>query len=329
MAIYKADQNQTVFYYESGTYGSISGGAHWIGQVMSCNLDEETNTIRNRYQGTGTRNVDQYLNGPKDFTGTIVYNPQDWKFLMFALGSNVDAGSPSPYSHTISETNSNNGNAFTSGTRSPFMSFGLEVSQTVQGTGQNFNRDVVGANVNSYTISASNGEKVECSVDFVAQNVTYSSGTKASVTEDTTRCFLWDDISVQFPSGTAVQNLQSMEFSVNNNANAGHFLNGSKVIAAPTMDNRDYSLTLTVEGNSEQTKTLYDQYFVGGSEFNALTVISASAGSKEVFIALSGCRVTDMEAPHEIEGTDIQTITIEPKSASAIVNDLIELYNPW
>ena len=95
------------------------------------------------------------------------------------------------------------------------------------------------------------------------------------------------------------------------------------------MDNRDYSLTLTVEGNSEQTKTLYDQYFVGGSEFNALTVISASAGSKEVFIALSGCRVTDMEAPHEIEGTDIQTITIEPKSASAIVNDLIELYNPW
>ena len=95
MAIYKADQNQTAFFYESGTYGNLSGGAHWIGQVMSCTPDEERSTIRNRYQGTGTRNVDQFLFGVRDYTGTLVYNPQDWKFLMFALGSNVDAGSPS------------------------------------------------------------------------------------------------------------------------------------------------------------------------------------------------------------------------------------------
>jgi hypothetical protein len=329
MAIFKADQNQTGFFYESGTYGNISGGLHWVGQVMSCTPDEERTTIRNRYQGTGTRNVDQFLFGVRDYTGTLVYNPQDWKFLMFALGSNVDAGSPSPYSHTISETNSDNGNAFTSGTRLPFMSFGLEIAQQSAGTGQNFIRTAKGCNVNSMTISATQGEKVEVSVDWVAQTIDYSSGAATSISEDTTRPYLWDDISVQFPSGTAISNLTQMEFTINNNANAQHFINGSKVIDAPTMDNREYTLSLSVEGNTEQTKTLYDQYYIGGSEFNALMDFTVSAGSKEVFVALSGCRVVDMEAPHEIEGTDIQTITIEPKSASAIANDIIELYNPW
>ena len=52
MAIYKADRNQTVFFYESGTYASTSGAAQWVGQVQDAPVDEELNRIRQRYQGT-------------------------------------------------------------------------------------------------------------------------------------------------------------------------------------------------------------------------------------------------------------------------------------
>jgi len=329
MGIYKGDQNQTGFFYESGLYASTSGALQWIGQVQDVSPDDELNVIRNRYQGTGTRNVDQFLQGARDFTGTITYNPQDWKFLMFALGSNVDAGSPSPYSHTISEVNSDDGNAFTSGIRCPFMSFGLEVAQQTQGTGTNFIRQITGANVGTYTLAGTQGEKLTSTIDYVAQNSTYASGTVSALSETTTRPFLWDDVSIQLPSGTAVENLMSFEWTINNNPDAKHLLNGSKVIASPTMDNREYGLTLTVEGNSQQTKTLYEQNFLGGSEFNMLMDITDTTGSRDMFMAMSGCVIVDMEAPSGIEGTDEQTITIEPKSCSVIVNDTIELYNPW
>ena len=182
MAIFKGDQNQTVFFYESGTYANTSGAAQWLGQVQTVSIDEETNTIRNRFQGTGNRNVDQFLNGPRDFTGTIEYNIQDWKQLIFALGSNVDAGSPSPFTHTISEVNSDNGNAFTSGTRCPFISYGLEIAQVSKGTGNNFLRQIVGGNTGNFTFAATQGEKLIGTVDFVAQNITFESGTKAVVT---------------------------------------------------------------------------------------------------------------------------------------------------
>ena len=64
---------------------------------------------------------DKFVDGPRDVTGTLSFFPQDWKFLAFTLGSNVDAGAPSPFTHTMSETNSADGNAFTSGVFCPFV----------------------------------------------------------------------------------------------------------------------------------------------------------------------------------------------------------------
>ena len=37
----------------------------------------------------------------------------------------------------------------------------------------------------------------------------------------------------------------------------------------------------------------------------------------------------DMEAPTPNEGVNEQTLTIMSKTASVLVNDTIELYNPW
>ena len=57
-------------------------------------------------------------------------------------------------------------------------------------------------------------------------------------------------------------------------------------------------------------KILYDQYFIGGSIFNAMTKVEASAGS--LYLIMSGCKITDMEVPSPVEGLHEQTMTMMP-----------------
>jgi len=329
MAKFIGDQNQLGFTYESGTYANSSGTLQWIGQVQNFSPDESAGVIPVRYQGAGDRNVDQFVDGPLDFTGTFTYFPQDWKFLMFTLGSNVDAGSPSPYTHTISETNSDDGNAFTSGTTNPFISFGLEASQKAPGTGQNFIRTFQGCVVNTMTISASQGDIISVDVDFVAQSGTFSSGAPSSLTPTTTRPFLWSDVKLHIPSGTVYEEMTDFTLTINNNLEAPHYLNGSRVISTPIPLNRDYELSVTLHATSERTKTLYEQYFMGGSTFNCMLEINAETGSRDAYIILSGCKLMDMDSPEGMEGVNEQTLTIQPKTAVVEINDTIERYNPW
>jgi len=329
MGKYIGDANVVSFFYESGTYASTSGNAQWIGEVQNHTPDENMNVQAVRYVGGGDRNVNQFVDGPADYTGTFTYYPQDWKFFMFALGSNVDGGSPSPYSHTISETNSTDGNAFTSGTTNPFISFTLEDAHQFNPTGLNFIRTIKGCIVDTLTISASQGDFVNVTVDYRAQDVTYSSGAATSVTAATTRPFMWRDVQLQIPSGTNLDELRDFSLSIAQNLDAPHYLNGSRVISTPVPLNRDHELTITIDSTSEWNKTLYDQYFMGGSTFNAMLIIDASTGSRDAFVTMSGCKIIDMESPTAMEGIDEQTITIRPQSVSALVNDTIEKYNPW
>lgn len=332
MARYIGDQNQTAFLYESGTYATASGTGHWIGLVTDFSPDEDISVQQVRYQGTGTRNTGQFISTQENFTGTMSYHPQDWKFLGFALGSNVDGGSPSPYTHTISEVNSASGNAFTSGALCPFMSFTLEHSQKGAATGLNFIRTFNGAMVNSMTLNIPEGDLISVDVDWIAQSDTFTSGAVTAVTAATTRPFVAGDTILTIPSGTSITTAKSHTLTINNNMVGPHYSNGSKTIGVPIPGNRDYEYSLTVDASSEFTKTFYDQYFLGGSTFNAqlqVTDAGAGAGSRDLFITFSGCKLTDMEAPGGMEEVNEQTITIMPKTVSALVNDTIELYNPW
>ncbi len=332
MARYVGDQNDVGFFYESGTYAVESGVTlQPIGKVTEHAIDESVNTFSVRFLGGTTRNVEQFEDGPLDFTGTLTYHPQDWKMFFFALGSNVDNGSPSPYTHSITEINSNDQNNITSGVFNPFISFTIQESQVAAGTGQNFIRTVRGCMVNTLTLSASQGEMATMEVEYIAQGGSdvFSSGAKTALTVRPVRSYLWNDFSIDLPSGTTFDGLISVELSVNNNLEPPHYLNGSRVIEAPIPLNRDYELSLTFHGTSEHTKTLYDSFFIPGSEFNAMLTVSASTGSREAFFIMSGCKLTDMDAPTALEGVNEQTITIVPKQMIVEVNDLVELYNPY
>jgi len=308
MGTFISSNNQVGWQYESGTYATPTGTTlQWMGQVTNHEPDESEGVIEQRYLGTGDRNVSKFVDGPRDRPGTFSFQPQDWKMMVFALGSNVDTGSPSPYIHTISEANgAGTYNAFTSGTQNPFMSFTIEDSQ-VFSTGSNFKRTFVGCIIDTMTVNWSQGEIVNVDVNYVAQDVTFAATAVTAVTEDTSRPFMWSDVAVSLPSGTKLQTITDGSWSVSNSLVPKHYVNGSRAIAIAVPSDRNYEVTLTADANATETKDFYDKYFVGGSEFNLFIEFrdsGAGLGSRDMFITMSGCKMMDMAAPSSLEGVN-------------------------
>lgn len=334
MSRYISDQNRVGFRFESGTYANPTGTTlQWLGLIQDHTPDESTNVQPIRYIGGGTRDVDTFVDGPLDYTGTITYFPQDWKFVGYALGSIVTTSGTAQvgnYQHTLIGINSASGNAFTSGLKKPFMSFTIYDSHKTSDS-LNFNREFVGGMVQSINISASQGDIISNEINYVAQSMNFNSGTQTAVTAATNRPFLWQDATIHIPSGTIINNVKEFSVSINNNTEPPHYLNGSRVIDVPIQLNRDIELTLTLDSDDATTKTFYDQYFIGGSSFNAMVYIkdASATGSRDFSLVFSGCKIIDMENPTLMEGADEQTITIQPLNVIGVVNDRIALYNPW
>ena len=328
-AKYLGDAGQLGLKYESGTYAFASGTENWIGQVQDDKLEEEENITDIRYLGIGTRNVDSFRRAAREIKGTFSYYPQDWKMLGYALGSVVDAGSPSPYTHALEEMNSNTQWAYTSGPDNPFASFTLVSTKEAPGTGNNFVRTVQGAMVDSFKIKASQNDVIECEVGYVAKDVAYSSGAKVSIVKATTEPFVYSDVLLSMPSGTTITELKEVEFSIKNNIEVPFYLNGSRVTTTPMPTNRDYELSCTIDMTDTNCDAFYNQYYLGGSEFNTTLMVSRSAGSRDCIISLSGCRVKKMEIPDPSEGVTEVSLTVQPKTCSALVNDAVYKYNLW
>jgi hypothetical protein len=320
MTKYLSDQNKIVMIHESGTYATTSGGGVWIGLVQENTINENTNVNPIRYQGSTDRNVDVFTDGVLGYTGTLTYYPQDFRLLGYTIGSVVD----SLGTHVITE---NNGDDRVQTMNQPLTSFTMEDSKTSTTTDNNFIRTVKGTMVDSYTLTFTQGEPVSCEIGYVAQDVTFSSGTSTSVTVNGSRPYLWSDAQFHLPSGTVVNNVTEMTLTVNNNLATGQYINGSRVAYEFLPQNRDYELALTLYLDNTNAKTLYYQYFLGGSEFNCMIKAQGTPGS--AFIVMSGCKITDMEAPSPVEGINEQTITVQPKSLSASITDAISKYNAW
>lgn len=329
MARLIGDQNQVGLFYESGTYANASGALQWIGLVNDHDPVVNINKRSLRYGGTATRNIDLHADTVKDVRGTIVYHPQDFKMLAYALGSNVDGGSPSPYSHTISEVNSDSGNYATSGPKNPFISFGIEDHKKAPGTGKNFVRTVTGAIVDNFEMGWDQDGIIENTIDYIAQDCVHSSGVKSAITKATTQPFKGYQVKLHLPSGTVYDTMTNGTFRIANSLDKRFYNNGSQVGEASVPQGRNYSVNPTLDLDSETAKTMYEQYYLGGSEFNAILEVVESNGSRDCLITLSGCEISDMDNPFELEGVQTYSPVIVPKSANALINDSIELYNAW
>lgn len=305
----------------------------WPGQVQSFSLNDAENPIVTRYIGDNDRSIAAFDDGPRDLTGTLTYAPQDMMLVAHALGS-VYSVSGTNAVHTATEINNNViQSPFTSGGLNAPFSFTIEDSKQAPGTGGNFIRTLGGMVPNTLTITANQGEKVSIDVDFIGKEVTYSSGTTTSVTEKTFPAYTWGDVSMIFSGATAfsVNTAKNLTFEINQNMEGPHYLTGSREISEPIPLNRDYTLNLTADLAQEFSTSLYEGFFRGGSEFNAVIDMNhvSDAGSQHTIITCSGCLITSMDTPSEVEGPQETTLEVRPKNVSMVVYDQTATYNPW
>jgi len=318
MTKFMTDQGRTCFLYESGTYASTSGARQWIGLVQSHDATPNMNVIPIRYQGSTDRNVDAFADGVQEWNGTINYFPQDWKFLGFAIGSIQDVTG----SHIFTETNSDNCVQIGS---VPLYHFTIEDSKNTGTAGENFIRTLIGGMVDSYQITYTQGELVSAEVGYIAQSETFSSGAVTALAETTTKPYVFNNVRLDIPSGTQVDNLREGTFRVNNNLERGFYLNGSRVAKELLPMNREYEVTNTCVMQPGNAGSFYHNYYIIGSEFNAMLMFRGVAGSLTVI--MSGCKMTDMTVPSPLEGVQEQSFTFTPQHCYPVAYDSIAKYN--
>lgn len=333
MARYISDQNKVALLHESGTYAVTSGNGIWPGQVTDHTVTDEEGIIVSRYLGTASRSYSDTDQGPRDVTGTLNYNPQDMRFIFWAIGSTYDESGANSF-HTATQINTDSIlSPFTSGTQNPPVSFTIEDSKQAPGTGKNFIRTVRGCVLNSTELSCSQGEKWQVNVDYIGQNLEFSSGTTTSITEETNRPYLWNDSTLTV-GGSNIDHAKSISLTINNNMSQPHYLNGSRDIATPYPGNFDLTLSITLDLDSDEGKQLYNNLYKGGSSFNAVLDLDASrTGSQHAIFTMSGCNIVNTpDLPSPNEDVNEATIEVMPQTITAQSWDSTDAtlkYNPW
>lgn len=320
------DQNKLVFLWESGTYGAVSGNGVWPGMVQSVEITENQNVIQTRFLGQGNRNVGVFQDGPLDFEGTVTLFPQDWRLLGLAMGSIAQSNVSLNFANHFSEVNGGQRfSPWTSGYFNPWASFQLEESKLGNVASKNSVRTLKGCVPNSFTLNITQGEPISVELGIVAQSGSWVGTTPTAVTAGSNRPYLWSDATWQM-DGVTQEAAKSVSFSINNNFEMSHYVNGSRVMQVPFPKNRDYSVEVTQDLDANVVGSLYNSYFQAGSKFNAILDInysSATIGSHRLTLTFSGCRMTDMSLPLANEGVSETTYTLIPGSVTGSAWDRI------
>jgi len=249
----------------------------------------------------------------------MTLHPQDMRFAFWGIGSGADGAAGSKVTHLAEETGTESWQSpFTSGIgrlQAP-ISFTLEDSKQSPGTGANFIRTLGGCVVNNVRINAVQGEKVSVEVDIIGQSLVHTSGaTTTTPTEPTNRPYLWSDCTLTV-SGNVIETAKDISFEIANNTVAPHYINGSRVTAAPFPGNKDYTLTVMADLNAPLADNLYTNLYKANGTFNTTFDLDAdvTAGSQHTIFTMSGCKIISMDVPSTTEGPSEYTMEIKPQS---------------
>ena len=320
MSRFVADQNKLLGIFESGTYAfPLTGSSFWLGQVLSNDIEDDEGTIESRFLGTGNRNFDQLVPGPRNVTGTTEFNPQNMRLLFWAIGSTISVSGEPNSEHSVSEVNLDvRQNPFTSGTFNPPISFTLEDSKQSIGTGRNFIREVRGVTPNKVALTMSQGEKAKISMDWIGQTLFFRSGATTNLTEVEGRPYLWNHATLTI-NGTIINTVKETVYTIDNSIEPQHYMNGSRDIAVPQLMNRVHTVDVTLDWEGTQSELLYNEFYKGGSIFNMVLDMNAdgvgAAGSQHATIVMSGCFMQSTPGiPSPAEGLNEVTLTIRPET---------------
>jgi len=296
---------------EGGTYkAGMTGTQQWFGYMTEDGAhapDESEGYEFIRYIGGGNRNVDTILLGPTEYTGTIrVDKLQEITMAPYAFGKLAQAGSPTS-TRTVTESGA-------------LPSFAFEDAQDAV-AGSHFRREYSGVKVNRYTLSCNEAEELVQEIEYIAGSRTLDTSAKTSVTASTNIPYQWDDFKIVISGGGIDGNVNTMKefsWSLNNNLDAQHYLNGTRNVGEPIGGNRDYEFTATFHATAGSAYDYYNKFFLNGSDMNIDLQCFRTSGTDDFIITMSGCRMFDCDQPNQPGGQLKQTWTITPKSCSLI-----------
>ena len=137
--------------------------------------------------------------------------------------------------------------------------------------------------------------------------------------------------------GSSIPTAKNVDLEINNNLEAPHYLNGSRDIGTPFQQNRDITMTVTLDLDSIEAEFLYNEFYKGGSTFNAVLDFDqdnslGTVGSQHATFTMSGCTITSMENTSTMEGLTESTIEVRPQNISAqewTSTASSSRFNPW
>jgi hypothetical protein len=332
MPRYVSDQNKAVLLFESGTYGTASGNGYWLGEVTDISVDDQENLLVDRFMGAATRSVAQWVGGPRVVEGTVTYNLEDMRMPFIAIGS-INSTSGTNNIHYVNQVETSVWqNPFCSGTNqlNGPRSFQIEASATAAATNGNIVNTLKGCVINSCTINAVQGEKVNCELNLIAQNLTYTSGATTSVTVPSLTPYLWSNCTLTL-SGTTVNTAKEVSLEINNNIEGPHYLVNSRDISTPILGNRDSVLSVTMDADSAVSNLLY-QLYKSNASFNSVFDLNADVtaiGSQHTIFFMSGCKINKIDMPLKNEGVVEGTVEIVVPTIIGSAIETVRQFNPW
>lgn len=252
-----------VIYGEEAVYGTpvVPATTAFIGQITSFNLNMSNNSFRTQGLGDGRNATGTFL-GPFDVSGSVEFNITDLTALQYAIGTLAGAGTiASPYE--ISEAE----NIGFDAANIPSLTF--EVGS--EGDTVDDEITVSGVVINSLTITATQGEIITASMDWLGQTVLASTSLQV-VTAGTAAPLMFHDATVSV--GADVAEVTSFSLTIANNIQSYRNL-GSRLITQPATGIRRYDFTMTMKKKVDSTASILSAVEARGMFLGAATTTLA------------------------------------------------------
>lgn len=305
-------ENNQICYQRESTYGTDPSGTRaWIGLVQNFNPNEEAKIHEIRGVGKG-QDLAQLVKGGIDITGDFDFFIQNGQMFQYVIGSVINSGSP-VYTHTFNTTDT-------------IPSATFELAQTVAGATNDVIRRYVGTKVGKYKITATQGEPVKCSMNFISKNVSISTnGEKSSVTDPGTSSFVFHQGKVTV-DGAVVAEVRTFDAEMDRTLEAHHYVDQSgcqETITAPVETQRKYNLSLTIH----PTNANYLNYVLAGSEFDVQLQLIRTSGTDYAQFDYYDAKLKSAPIPGPMTGTIEQNLSFTAKTGSVVFVDSVAIYS--
>jgi len=290
-----------IVYDEETSYGAGATpvGTNRFGRVTNVTLNMANNSFRSQGMGEGRNATGGYL-GNFDVNGSIEGELCDLDWMQYAIGTRTGAGVVAdPYELTEIDNI-----GYAGATEIPTL--GLEIGS--EGGSNDDTLDVTGVVFNSLSITATVGEPVKFTTEFVGKTVA-SATTLTAYTAPTAKTLTFQDATVTV--GSDEWHCTSFTWTINNNMSSGNRILGDRTIQQPTTGMRRYDFTVTMRKKFDDTASTLSGTEARSLFFDGSTGTAPLAGAQATAVAVSLDLIEGAAADDRVINIDMQNCYID------------------